>query len=88
MPVVALKLRDDDRYRNQERIATGFVESVVNQLVSKRMVKKQQMTWTQQGAHLLLQVRTHVINKDLRKDFCRWYPGLPMTEEISMASAA
>lgn len=77
-----------DRYRNQERIATGFVESAVNQVVSKRMVEKQQMTWTQQGAHLLLQIRTRVINKDLRKDFCRWYPGLLMTEEISMPSAA
>ena len=77
-----------DRDRNQERIATGFVESAVNQVVSKRMVKKQQMTWTEQGAHLLLQIRTRVINKDLRKDFCRWYPGLPMTEEKPMASAA
>ena len=77
-----------DRYRNQERIATGFVESAVNQVVSKRMVKKQQMTWTKQGAHLLLQIRTRVINEDLRKDFCRWYPGLSMNEDKPMAVAA
>jgi hypothetical protein len=32
-----------ERYRNGERIATGFVESTVNQVVSKRMVKRQQM---------------------------------------------
>jgi hypothetical protein len=32
-----------ERYRNGERIATGFVESAVNQVVSKRMVKQQQM---------------------------------------------
>jgi hypothetical protein len=32
-----------ERYRNGERIATSFVESTVNQLVSKRMVKRQQM---------------------------------------------
>lgn len=32
-----------ERYRNGERIATGFVESTVNQVISKRMVKKQQM---------------------------------------------
>jgi hypothetical protein len=32
-----------ERYRNGERISTGFVESTVNQVVSKRMVKKQQM---------------------------------------------
>jgi hypothetical protein len=32
-----------ERYRNGERISTGFVESAVNQVVSKRMAKKQQM---------------------------------------------
>ncbi len=41
-------------YRNGERISTGFVESTVNQVISKRMVKKQQMQWSQRGAHLLL----------------------------------
>ena len=46
-----------ERYRNGERISTGFVESAINQGVSKRMSKKQQMQWTQRGAHLLLQVR-------------------------------
>jgi hypothetical protein len=48
----------------------------VNQVVSKRMVKKQQMRWTLRGAHLLLQVRTQVLNDDLRHAFERWYPGL------------
>lgn len=42
-----------ERYRNGERISTGFVESTVNQVVSKRMVKKQQMAWTEREAHLL-----------------------------------
>ena len=65
-----------ERYRNGERIATGFVESTVNQVISKRMVKKQQMRWTPKGAHLLLQVRTRVLDDDLREDFERWYPGL------------
>jgi hypothetical protein len=32
-----------ERYRNGERISTGFVESTINQVVSKRMAKKQQM---------------------------------------------
>src|ERR1700730_11429255 len=31
-----------ERYRNGEKIASGFVESAINQVVSKRMVKKQQ----------------------------------------------
>ena len=38
-----------ERYRNGERISTGFVESTVNQVISKRMVKKQQMPWTRKG---------------------------------------
>ena len=63
-----------DRYRNGETITTSFVESAVNQVVSKRMVKKQQMRWSMRGAHLLLQVRTEVLNRDLRKTFQEWYP--------------
>ncbi len=66
-----------DRYRHDETISTAFVESTVNYVVSKRFVKKQQMRWTQRGAHLLLQTRTQVLNDDdLRKTFCRWYPGM------------
>ena len=40
-----------ERYRNGEKIASGFVESAINQVVSKRMVKKQQMGWSPRGAH-------------------------------------
>jgi hypothetical protein len=47
-----------DRYRHGEKISTAFAESAVNQVVSKRMVKKQQMRWCESGAHNLLQVRT------------------------------
>jgi hypothetical protein len=32
-----------DRYRHGETISTAFVESTVNQVVSRRMVKQQQM---------------------------------------------
>ena len=45
-----------ERYRNGERIASDFVESAVNQVISKRMVKRQQMGWSQLGTHLLLQI--------------------------------
>ena len=63
-----------ERYRCGERISTGFVESAVNQVIAKRFVKKQQMRWTPRGAHLLLQVRTQVLNDELRASFERWYP--------------
>ena len=70
-----------DRYYYGEAISTGFVESTVNQVVSKRMVKKQQMRWTKKGAHLLLQVRTEVLNGDWRSTFCKWYPKMKAAEE-------
>jgi hypothetical protein len=35
------------------------------------MVKKQQMRWTPRGAHLLVQVRTRVLNDELAADFHR-----------------
>jgi hypothetical protein len=77
-----------DRYRHGETITTSFAESTVNQVVSKRMVKKQQMRWTQRGAHLLLQVRTQVLNDDLQRTFERWYPGLKADLEPTEEAAA
>jgi hypothetical protein len=37
---------DGERYRDGERIRTGFVEPTVNQVISKRFCKHQQMQWT------------------------------------------
>jgi hypothetical protein len=54
-----------ERFRAGERISTGFVESAINQIVDKRMEKRQSMRWTPRGAHLLLQARTRVLNGDL-----------------------
>jgi len=71
----------EERHRAGEAISTAFTESAVNQVISKRMVKKQQMRWTPRGAHLLLQVRTRVLNDQLAGDFHRWYPGLSRTPD-------
>ena len=43
-----------ERYRQGETISTAYVESTINQVMSRRFVKKQQMQWTLKGAHLLL----------------------------------
>ncbi|OWK20567.1 hypothetical protein AJ88_28490 [Mesorhizobium amorphae CCBAU 01583] len=53
-------------YRSGLRVATTRAESAVNSLVAKRMVKKQQMRWSQHGAHMLMQVRTAEMNGELR----------------------
>jgi hypothetical protein len=68
------RLHSELRRRYRNGINTGFVESAVNQVISNRFVKKQQMRWTPRGAHLLLQTRTKVLNGDLDDTFRRWYP--------------
>lgn len=70
-----------ERWRNNEAISTGFVESAVNQVISKRFVKKQQMRWTESGAHLLLQMRILVLNGELGHQFEQWYSGLKLDEK-------
>jgi hypothetical protein len=76
-----------ERYRNGEPIATGFVESTVNEVVSKRFCKKQQMAWSKEGAHLLLQTRVRTLNGELAGIFKRWYPDLDVkAEEMPIAA--
>ena len=78
-----------ERYRNGETISTAFVESTINQVVSKRFVKRQSMQWTLRGAHLLLQTRTKVLNGELEELFRRWYPKFrPHPEEIKLCKKA
>jgi hypothetical protein len=63
------------RYHQGDRISTGFVESAVNYVVAKRFTKRQQMQWSPRGAHLLLQMRTKVLNGELEQTFREWHPG-------------
>jgi hypothetical protein len=52
------------------------------------MVKQQQMRWTKQGAHRLLQVRVQVLNDDLRATFCGWYAGMEQERHAPALAAA
>ena len=52
-------------YREGKRIASTAAEASVNNLVARRMVKKQQMRWSERRANLLLQVRVAIANGDL-----------------------
>ena len=65
-----------ERRRYGERISTAFVESTVNTVVGKRFAKTQQMRWSKQGAHLMLQTRTRVLDGTLKTKFQSWHPGL------------
>jgi hypothetical protein len=78
---------DGERYRNGEAIATGFVESTVNEVVSKRFCKQQQMQWSKEGAHLLLQTRVRTLNGELGTIFKRWYPDMDLeVDEMPVAA--
>lgn len=68
-------------HKNGLRSRTLPGRPTVNQVISKRMVKKQQMRWSRRGAHLLLQVRTRELNGELRYTFARWYPALDREAE-------
>ncbi len=70
-----------EKWRYGETISTAFVESTINEVVAKRMVKKQQMQWTHTGAHYLLQTRTAVLNDELHEHFSRWFPGFNLKNQ-------
>lgn len=76
-----------DRYRHGEPISSASAEATINQVVSKRLVKKQQMRWTERGAHLLLQLRVKVLNDELRQTFQQWYPRMQL-HKTTLPSAA
>jgi hypothetical protein len=75
------------RYHQGEAIATGFVESTVNEVVRKRFCKKQQMQWSKPGAHLLLQTRVKTLDGELGAIFKRWYPDMDIEIEERPAAA-
>jgi hypothetical protein len=75
------------RYHHGEAIATGFVESTVHEVVSKRFCKKQQMQWSKLGAHLLLQTRVKTLDGALGAIFKRWYPDMDIEIEETPAAA-
>jgi hypothetical protein len=57
-----------------QRISTAPVESVMNHLVNHRMSKKQQMRWSPEGAHLVLQVRADRLNGTLADRYRQVHP--------------
>ena len=65
----------------------GFVESTVHEVVSKRFCKKQQMQWSKEGAHLLLQTRLKTLIGELGAIFKCWYPDMDIVGEEMPAAA-
>jgi hypothetical protein len=77
------------RHRNGEPISTAFVESAVNEIIAKRMNKKQQMRWNRTTVQPFLDVRAAVLNDTLEEAFRRRYPGFrPANDDQVVAAAA
>jgi hypothetical protein len=77
------------RRRNGEPISTAFVESAVNEIIAKRMNKKQQMRWNRATVQPFLDVRTTVLNDTLADTFRHRYPGFrPANDDEAIALAA
>ena len=77
------------RRRRGEPISTAFVESAVNEIVAKRMAKKQQMRWSRATVQPFLEVRTAVLNGTLEDAFRRRYPGFrPANDGAALPAAA
>ncbi len=77
------------RHRAGQRISTGFVESAVNEIIAKRMVKKQQMRWNRFTVQRFLDVRIHVLNGTLEDAFRHWHKGFrPVIDQSLLALAA
>lgn len=62
------------RYRAALPISSASAESVVNCVISKRFVKKQQMRWSATGANALLQIRCAVLNGRYWHEFSKRGP--------------
>jgi hypothetical protein len=77
------------RRRRGEAISTAFVESSVNEIIAKRMNKKQQMRWNRMTVQPFLDVRTAVLNDTIEDAFRRRYPGFrPANNDDAVALAA
>jgi hypothetical protein len=76
------------RRRQGEPISTAFVESAVNEIVAKRMNKKQQMRWSRTTVQPFLDVRTAVLNETLEDAFRHRYPGFRSADDNQARSAA
>jgi hypothetical protein len=68
------------RRRRGEPISTAFVESAVNEIIAKRMNKKQ-MHWSRTTVRSFLDVRTAVLNDNLEHAFRHRYPGFRPTND-------
>jgi hypothetical protein len=67
-----------ERQRYGERVSTGFVESAVNQVLAKRMVKRQQTQWTKERRALARAGPHQGAQRGMERLFSAAIPRLPV----------
>jgi hypothetical protein len=76
LELIAQSMHDYGKlFRAGQWISTGFVESAVNEIVAKQMVKKQQMRWNQYIVQSFLDIRIQVLNCILKDAFRHRHKG-------------
>jgi hypothetical protein len=75
------------RHRRGEPISTAFVESAINEIVARRMIKKQQMRWNRWTVQPFLDVRTAVLDGTLEGSFRRLYRDFRSANCINQVAA-
>ncbi len=76
------------RYRRRELISTGFVESSFNEIIARRMTKKQQMRRNRWTVQPFLDVRVAVLDGTLEDSIRKMYPEFRSANDHRPASAA
>jgi hypothetical protein len=74
------------RRRHGEPISTAFVESAINEIIAKRMLKKQQMRWNRWTVQPFLDVRVAVLDGTLEQSFRRLYPNFRLANDTGPMS--
>jgi hypothetical protein len=78
---------DGKRYCGRLRISTGFTESAVNEITTKRMAKKQQMRRNRHTVQPFLDVCIHVLNATWEDAFRHWHQGFRPLADLSQIAA-
>lgn len=61
----------EDRMGNNLPYTSNIAESTVNDLINARQKNKQRMTWSREGSHNVLQIRSSIYSKTWDNDWSR-----------------
>ena len=70
------------------RLATPFVESVLEEIIAWRMTKKQQMRWSRATAPFFIDICTAMLNGTFEDAFRRRRPGFQPANDDRRPTAA